>query len=87
MGEIDSASREQTSGIEQINQAVSQMDQVTQQNASLVEEAAAASEAMQEQANKLSQLVSTFKIDAVHSTAVAPISRAPSPTWLDVMFQ
>lgn len=50
MGEITAASREQTEGIEQVNQAVMQMDQVTQQNAALVEEAAAAAEAMQDQA-------------------------------------
>jgi methyl-accepting chemotaxis protein len=62
MGEIMSASQEQTAGIEQINQAISQMDQVTQQNASLVEEAAAASESMQQQAGKLAQVVSVFTL-------------------------
>jgi methyl-accepting chemotaxis protein len=60
---ITAASREQTSGIEQIGQAITQMDDVTQQNASLVEEAAAASEALQRQANKLAQLVSVFRLD------------------------
>jgi len=64
MGEIMSASHEQTSGIEQINQAVTQMDQVTQQNAALVEEAAAASEAMQGQAGNLAKLVSVFHLHA-----------------------
>ncbi len=64
MGEITSASQEQTSGIEQINVAISQMDQVTQQNASLVEEAAAAAESLQDQAAKLAQLVAVFKLDA-----------------------
>ncbi|KIF83210.1 methyl-accepting chemotaxis protein [Noviherbaspirillum autotrophicum] len=64
MGEITAASEEQTSGIEQINQAVAQMDQVTQQNAALVEEAAAASQAMQDQAASLAQAVSVFKLDA-----------------------
>jgi methyl-accepting chemotaxis protein len=62
MAEISAASQEQTSGIEQINQAISQMDNVTQQNASLVEEAAAASEALQTQAAKLAELVSVFQI-------------------------
>ncbi|WP_019140322.1 methyl-accepting chemotaxis protein [Noviherbaspirillum massiliense] len=62
MGEISAASQEQTSGIDQINQAISQMDQVTQQNASLVEEAAAASEAMQNQAAELSRVVSVFRL-------------------------
>ena len=70
MGEITSASQEQSSGIEQINMAVTQMDQVTQQNASLVEEAAAAAESLQDQAGKLAQLVSVFKLD-VH---IAPPS-------------
>jgi methyl-accepting chemotaxis protein len=62
MAEISAASQEQTGGIEQINQAISQMDNVTQQNASLVEEAAAASEALQSQAAKLSELVSVFQV-------------------------
>ncbi|CAH0137965.1 Methyl-accepting chemotaxis protein IV [Massilia sp. Bi118] len=61
---ISSATQEQGTGIEHINQAIAQMDQVTQQNASLVEEAAAASEAMQEQAAKLAQTVSVFRVTA-----------------------
>jgi methyl-accepting chemotaxis protein len=61
MAEITAASVEQTSGIEQINEAVLQMDQVTQQNAALVEEAAAAAEAMQDQAARLAQVVSVFR--------------------------
>jgi methyl-accepting chemotaxis protein-1 (serine sensor receptor) len=61
MAEITAASVEQTSGIEQINVAVVQMDQVTQQNAALVEEAAAAAEAMQDQAAQLAQAVSVFR--------------------------
>jgi len=73
MSEITAASQEQTAGIEQINQAISQMDNVTQQNASLVEEAAAASEALQEQAGKLSDLVSVFRIDGLHGR-VAPVA-------------
>ena len=64
MAEITAASSEQTAGIEQINQAITQMDSVTQQNASLVEEAAAASEAMQDQAAKLAGLVSVFQVQA-----------------------
>ncbi|MFA9216637.1 MAG: methyl-accepting chemotaxis protein [Sphingomonadaceae bacterium] len=62
MSEIASASIEQTMGIEQINSAVSQMDEVTQQNAALVEQAAAAAGAMQEQAAALSAVVSRFKL-------------------------
>jgi len=75
MGEISSASTEQSAGIEQINTAVTQMDQVTQQNASLVEEAAAAAESLQEQAGKLSRLVSVFKLGGE-----APAARADAPT-------
>jgi methyl-accepting chemotaxis protein len=63
MGEITAASAEQSAGIEQINQAVVQMDQVTQQNAALVEEAAAASAAMQDQALGLARVVGVFALD------------------------
>jgi methyl-accepting chemotaxis protein len=76
MGEITSASQEQTSGIDQINMAISQMDQVTQQNAALVEEASAASEAMQEQAAKLALVVSVFQLD---NSKVAAARIAPPP--------
>jgi methyl-accepting chemotaxis protein len=62
MGEISSASQEQTAGIEQINQAVLEMDYVTQQNAALVEEAAAAAGAMQEQAARLNAAMAAFRI-------------------------
>ena len=62
MGEISSATLEQTSGIEQVNQAVSQMDQVTQQNAALVEEAAAAASALHDQAAALTAVVQVFKL-------------------------
>ncbi|WP_426073883.1 methyl-accepting chemotaxis protein [Janthinobacterium sp. DSP2-3-3] len=61
MGEITSATHEQTIGIEQINMAIAQMDEVTQQNAALVEEAAAASQSMQEQAGELAHVVGFFK--------------------------
>jgi methyl-accepting chemotaxis protein len=63
MGEIAAASHGQTLGIEQINQAITQIDQVTQQNAALVEEAAAAAQSLQEQASGLQQVVSVFKLD------------------------
>ncbi len=59
---ISEASREQSAGIEQVNQAVGQMDEITQQNAALVEEAAAASESLQEQAASLSEAVAVFKL-------------------------
>jgi methyl-accepting chemotaxis protein len=60
--EIATASHEQTGGIEQINQAIMQVDHATQQNAALVEEAAAAAASMQEQARNLSAVVSVFKL-------------------------
>jgi hypothetical protein len=63
MSEISAASNEQSAGIEQVNQAITQMDTVTQQNASLVEEAAAASESMQEQAAALSVAMNTFRLN------------------------
>jgi methyl-accepting chemotaxis protein len=62
ISEISSASTEQTIGIGQVSQAVAQMDEVTQQNAALVEKAAAASEALLDQARQLSDLVNVFKL-------------------------
>jgi aerotaxis receptor len=64
------ASQEQSAGIDQVNQAVSHMDEITQQNAALVEQAAAASESMQGQAAKLAQLVDTFKLSQTGRTVV-----------------
>jgi len=72
VGEITQASQEQTTGIEQINQAVMQMDDVTQQNAALVEEAAAAAASMQDQARILLEVVSVFKLDE----SQAPVATA-----------
>ncbi len=62
MGEIAAASAEQADGIEQVNRAVSQMDEVTQQNAALVEEAAAAAGSMQDQSADLTRAVSAFRL-------------------------
>jgi methyl-accepting chemotaxis protein len=73
MTEISAANSEQTSGIEQINQVVTQMDMVTQQNAALVEEAAAAAKALQEQADKLTQVVGFFKVDGSAAPAAAAV--------------
>jgi methyl-accepting chemotaxis protein-2 (aspartate sensor receptor) len=61
-GRDRAGSEEQRSGIEQVNQAIAQMDQVTQQNAALVEEATAAAGALQEQAQELTQVVGVFKL-------------------------
>ncbi|NIY48700.1 methyl-accepting chemotaxis protein [Cedecea colo] len=63
MSEIASASDEQSRGIDQVGQAVSEMDRVTQQNASLVEESAAAAAALEEQASLLTQAVSVFRLN------------------------
>ncbi|WP_343650629.1 methyl-accepting chemotaxis protein [Herbaspirillum sp.] len=62
VGEITSASQEQSDGIEQVNQAINLMDEATQQNAALVEQAAAAARQMQEQAAALSETVSVFRL-------------------------
>ncbi|OWY31400.1 methyl-accepting chemotaxis protein [Herbaspirillum robiniae] len=62
MAEITAASQEQSTGIEEVNRAITQMDENTQQNAALVEQAAAAAQSLQEQAGKLTQLVSVFNL-------------------------
>jgi len=64
MSEISAASQEQSVGIEEVNRAIRQMDDMTQQNAALVEEAAAAAQSMQEQASRLAQTVSVFRLEA-----------------------
>ncbi len=65
MAQISLASQEQSTGISQVGQAVAQLDQVTQQNAALVEEAAAAADSMKHQAARLAQAVSVFQVDAL----------------------
>lgn len=77
MAEIMAASQEQSTGIAQINQAVSQMDQVTQQNAALVEEAAAAAQSLHEQSATLAKEVSVFRLDPA-----APGQAHPSEPYL-----
>ncbi len=72
VAEITAASHEQQQGIEQINHAVVHMDENTQQNAALVEQAAAAAKSLQEQASRLSQTVGVFRLDASHVPAAAP---------------
>jgi methyl-accepting chemotaxis protein len=80
MGEITAASQEQTMGIEQINMAIAQMDEVTQQNAALVEEAAAASQSMQEQAGELAAVVGFFNTGAGQAAPAkaAVVAMAPA---------
>ena len=79
VGEISLASREQSTGIEQVNHAISQMDQMTQQNAALVEQAAAAALSMQTQAASLAQLVSVFSLDHGSRPAVSLSTSLPLP--------
>jgi len=62
---------EQSSGIEQVNQAITQMDDVTQQNAALVEQAAAAAESLEEQAEQLSELIRTFRLSGERDAPAA----------------
>jgi methyl-accepting chemotaxis protein len=76
MTEIAAASQEQTAGIEQVNQAIVQMDDTTQRNAALVEEAAAASQSLQEQASKLAQLVGVFKINQIRAASGVTLQQA-----------
>jgi len=73
MGEISRASREQSIGIDQVNQAIAHLDQVTQQNASLVELAAASAASLDEEAGNLTQAVSVFRFKS------APRSAVPKP--------
>jgi methyl-accepting chemotaxis protein-1 (serine sensor receptor) len=75
MGEIAAASEEQSSGIDQVARAVTQMDEVTQQNAALVEEAAAAASSLEDQAGKLRTAVAVFQVE--DGGYKAPTSAAP----------
>lgn len=89
IAEIMSASQEQAEGIEQINQAIIEMDNVTQQNASLVEEAAAAAESLRDQAGNLVQTVSVFHIssEAAVNTELTPkirMRKVPSTTKIAI---
>lgn len=77
ISEITAAGQEQSSGIDQINQAIIQMDSMTQQNSALVEEAAAASATMQDQAAKLVEVVSVFKLDNNGTYSAPKASAAP----------
>jgi methyl-accepting chemotaxis protein len=78
IGEIMAATSEQSDGIGQVNVAVNQLDQMTQQNAALVEESAAAAESLKEQAARLAQVVQIFRIDGLVSQAL-PAPSAPVP--------
>ncbi|MFO1325780.1 MAG: methyl-accepting chemotaxis protein [Rubrivivax sp.] len=90
IAEISAATHEQSQGIGQVNASVSQLDQMTQQNAALVEESAAAAQSLRDQASRLTDVVSSFRLDAeapvhlpaqtapVHLSAeLAPVHKAP----------
>ena len=82
MAEITAASAEQSDGIKQVNQAITKMDEATQQNAALVEEAAAAAGSMREQAHKLNHAVGIFKLEAgieQRNSSSTPLSAAKPP--------
>ena len=82
MGEISAASNEQSLGVSQVGEAVTQMDQVTQQNAALVEEMAAAASSLKSQAQDLVQTVAVFKLgvgDATHYAVPTAAVRAHPP--------
>ncbi len=88
IGEISAATVEQTSGIGQVSDAVNQLDQVTQQNAALVEESAAAADSLKQQAERLVEAVSIFKlsqgataevIHRVSTTSQATVKALPKP--------
>ncbi|QAU34322.1 methyl-accepting chemotaxis protein [Janthinobacterium sp. 17J80-10] len=80
MAEITAASQEQSSGIEEVNRAIAQMDEMTQQNAALVEQAAAAAQSMQDQAAALAKAVAIFKLKQgkMHGRARALPPASPS---------
>ena len=80
MGEIASASDEQSRGIDQVGLAVAEMDRVTQQNASLVEESAAAAAALEEQASRLTQAVAVFRIQHDQKRARDVAAAKPAST-------
>ena len=77
IGEITAASSEQSAGVGQVNQAIGNLDQMTQQNAALVEESAAAAQSLREQADQLAQVVSRFKVQGGMVASAAPPRRPP----------
>jgi len=79
IGEISVASNEQADGISQVNSAVSHLDQMTQQNAALVEQSAAAATSMMDQARRLAEVVATFKLSGRLAPSVATPARVAAP--------
>ena len=70
INEITEATKEQSAGISQVNRTVGELDGMTQQNAALVEESAAAAASMKDQAARLAELVSVFRVEASRATTV-----------------
>jgi methyl-accepting chemotaxis protein len=79
IGEISAAALEQSQGIGQVNEAVTRLDQMTQQNAALVEESAAAAESLKDQAHRMTTVVAGYRTDAADSWNTAPKAAAPAP--------
>ncbi|WP_084453134.1 methyl-accepting chemotaxis protein [Roseateles chitosanitabidus] len=82
IGEITAASTEQSGGIAQVNDAVTQLDRMTQQNAALVEESAAAAESLKDQAHRLTEIVSVFRLgnDSASASAASTVRHAAAKT-------
>ena len=78
--EITTATQEQSLGIQQVGQAISQLDQTTQQNAAMVEESAAAAETLKDQAMQLVQTVAVFRLSGTPSTRASAMPAAPRQT-------
>ena len=78
IGEITAASAEQSDGIGQVNSSVVQLDQMTQQNAALVEQSAAAAESLKDQASRLSEVMSIFRLDSAGASMTSPAIRPSS---------
>ena len=81
IGEISAAALEQSQGIGQVNEAVTRLDQMTQQNAALVEESAAAAESLKDQAHRMTTVVANYNLGGmsdVHSFAAAPAAHKPA---------
>jgi methyl-accepting chemotaxis protein len=78
VAEIAAASREQSSGIEQVNRAVMQMDELTQQNAALVEQATASSQAMADQARELNEMMNRYRVQRDARAGASPQAHAPT---------
>ncbi|MFJ9530936.1 methyl-accepting chemotaxis protein [Herbaspirillum sp. NPDC101396] len=79
VGEISSSSQTQSTRIEQVNQSILQMDEVTQQNAALVEQAAAAAQSLQDQAAKLAQVVGVFRLNMADTSASTTTQTSQAP--------